>query len=152
MKSEEHDKSEQGACSQVGVRALEGAQADDESMPIEIRDQQVRYRPSVPYRRRGEMTCRPSSILFPTAWNNSVFSDLGVSEDSPKDTENICNEEHKEQKVIDKSDQKSSDECSEAKSQESESPKNHGGGVQKIKSFFSSLSKPKNLYMISRKE
>ncbi|WP_353273726.1 hypothetical protein [Wolbachia endosymbiont (group A) of Ennomos erosarius] len=133
MKSEEHDKSEQGGCSQVGVREsspLEGAQADDESMPIEIRDQQVRYSPSGPYRSRGEMTCRSSSILFPTAWDDSIFLNLGVSEDSPKDTENICNEEHKEQKVIDKSDQKSSDECSEAKSQESESPeKKHGGGL-----------------------
>lgn len=89
------------------------------------------------------MRYRPSSIPSPIAWNSSTFLNPGVSEDSLKDTENICNEEHKEQKVIGKSDQKSSDECSEAKSQDSKSPKKHGGGVQKIKSFFSSLSKPK---------
>lgn len=74
------------------------------------------------------LTCRPPSIPSPRAWDNSISSNLGVSEDSPKDTENICNEEHKEQKVIGKSDRKSSDECSEAKSQDSKSPKKHGGG------------------------
>ncbi|WP_264338110.1 hypothetical protein [Wolbachia endosymbiont (group A) of Cheilosia soror] len=78
--------------------------------------------------RDQKMTCRPSSIPFPIAWDNSISLNLGVSEDSPKDTENICNEEHKEQKVIGKSDRKSSDECSEAKSQDSKSPKKHGGG------------------------
>lgn len=83
--------------------------------------------------RDQKMTCRPSSIPFPIAWDNSISLNLGVSEDSPKDTENICNEEHKEQKVIGKSDQKSSDECSEAKSQDSKSPKKHRGGIQKIK-------------------
>ncbi len=86
-----------------------------ESMLIEIRGQQVRY--------------RPPSIPFPTAWDDSIFLNLGVSEDSPKDTENICNEGHKEQKVIGKSDQKSRDECSEPKSKESESPEKHGGGL-----------------------
>lgn len=78
--------------------------------------------------RDQKMTCRPSSIPFPIAWDNSISLNFGVSEDSPKDTENICNEEHKEQKVIGKSDRKSSDECSEAKSQDSKSPKKHRGG------------------------
>ncbi|WP_265022120.1 hypothetical protein [Wolbachia endosymbiont (group A) of Icerya purchasi] len=86
-----------------------------ESMPIEIRDQ--------------KMTCRPSSIPFPTAWDNSISLNFGVSEDSPKDTENICNEEPEKQQVTDKSDRKSSDECSEAKSQDSKYPKKHGGGL-----------------------
>ncbi|WP_265027125.1 hypothetical protein [Wolbachia endosymbiont (group A) of Bombylius major] len=133
MKSEEHDKSEQGACSQVGVRGslpLEGAQADDESMLIEIRGQQVRY--------------RPSSIPFPTAWDNSISLNFGVFEDSPKDTENICNEEPEKQQVTDESDRESSDECSKAKPQKNEAPKKPGSGLQsKIKSFFSLLSKPK---------
>lgn len=96
------------------IRELLLSEGVYESMPIEIRGQQVRY--------------RPSSIPFPTAWDNSISLNFGVSEDSPKDTENICNEEPKEQKVIDKSDQKSSDECSEAKSQESESSKKQGSG------------------------
>ncbi|MGL5029489.1 MAG: hypothetical protein ACRC6C_05370 [Wolbachia pipientis] len=68
-------------------------------------------------------------FLLLEAWDNSISSKLGVSEDSPKDTENICNEEPEKQQVTDKSDRKSSDEYSEAKSQESESPKKqHGGG------------------------
>ncbi|WP_265040591.1 hypothetical protein [Wolbachia endosymbiont (group A) of Ectemnius continuus] len=39
--------------------------------------------------------------------------------------------------------QQVSDECSEAKSQESESPKKHGVSLQRIKNFFFSPSKPK---------
>ncbi|WP_265039156.1 hypothetical protein [Wolbachia endosymbiont (group A) of Yponomeuta plumbellus] len=111
MKSEEHDKSEQGACSQVGVRALEGDQADDESMLIKIQGQQVSYRPSL--------------TPFPTAWNDSMSLNSVAS-----------NEEPEKQQVTDESDRKSSDEYSEAKSQDSKSPKKHGGGVQKIKKFF----------------
>ncbi len=76
----------------------------DESMLIEIRGQQVRYRPS---------------LTPPIAWDDSTFLNLEVS-----------NEEPEKQQVTDNSDQKSSDECSEAKSQESESPeKKHGGGL-----------------------
>ncbi|WP_341814077.1 MULTISPECIES: hypothetical protein [unclassified Wolbachia] len=89
--------------------------------------------------RDQKMTCRPSSIPFPIAWDNSMSLNSGVSEDSPKDMKNICNEEPEKQQVTDKSDRKSSDECFEAKSQESESPeKKHGGGVQKIKKLLSS--------------
>ncbi|QTP62240.1 hypothetical protein HUB92_05255 [Wolbachia endosymbiont of Wiebesia pumilae] len=113
MKSEEHDKSEQGACSQVGVRALEGDQADDESMLIKIQGQQVSYRPSL--------------TPFPTAWDNSTFLNLEVS-----------NEESEKQQVTDKSDRKSSNECFKAKPQKNESSKKHGGGVQKMKKWLSS--------------
>ncbi|WP_353288413.1 hypothetical protein [Wolbachia endosymbiont (group A) of Tromatobia lineatoria] len=113
MKSEEHDKSEQGACSQVGVRALEGDQADDESMLIKIQGQQVSYRPSL--------------TPFPTAWDNSTFLNLEVS-----------NEESEKQQVTDKSDRKSSNECFKAKPQKNESSKQHGGGVQKMKKWLSS--------------
>ncbi|WP_264702910.1 hypothetical protein [Wolbachia endosymbiont (group A) of Volucella inflata] len=97
------------------LRELSLSESAYESMLIEIQGQQVRY--------------RPPSIPFPIAWDNSISLNLGVSEDSPKDTENICNEGHKEQKVIGKSDQKSRDECSEPKSKESESPEKHGGGL-----------------------
>ena len=41
--------------------------------------------------RDQKMTCRPSSIPFPIAWDNSISLNLGVSEDSPKDTENLKN-------------------------------------------------------------
>ncbi|WP_341821829.1 hypothetical protein [Wolbachia endosymbiont (group A) of Ischnus inquisitorius] len=68
-----------------------------------------------------------TQMSYPTAWNDSI--NLGVSEDSLKDTENICNEEPEKQQVTDKSDRKSSDEYSEAKSQDSKSPKKHGGGL-----------------------
>ncbi|WP_341810448.1 hypothetical protein [Wolbachia endosymbiont (group A) of Volucella bombylans] len=86
-----------------------------ESMLIEIRGQQVRY--------------RPSSIPSPRAWDNSIFLNPGVS-----------NEEPEKQQVTDKSDRKSSDECSEAKSQESESPeKKHGGGPLCSNSFIGSV-------------
>ncbi|WP_265026974.1 hypothetical protein [Wolbachia endosymbiont (group A) of Bombylius major] len=78
--------------------------------------------------RDQKMTCRSSSIPFPIAWDNSISLNFGVSEDPPKDTENICNEEPEKQQVTDKSDRKSSDECSEAKSQDSKSPKKHRGG------------------------
>ncbi|BET28184.1 hypothetical protein wCauATS_03860 [Wolbachia pipientis] len=76
---------------------------------------------------------RSSSIPSFRAWDSSTFLN---SEDSLKDTENICNEEPEKQQVTDESDRKSSDEYSEAKSQDSKSPKKHGGGVQKIKKFF----------------
>ncbi len=86
----------------------------DESMLIEIRGQQVRHRPSL----------TPS----PIAWDDSTFLNLEVS-----------NEEPEKQQVTDESDRKSSDECSEAKSQDSKSPeKKHGGGLQKIKKLLSS--------------
>ncbi|WP_242049559.1 hypothetical protein [Wolbachia endosymbiont of Kradibia gibbosae] len=75
---------------------------------------------------------RSSSIPSFRAWDSSTFLN---SEDSLKDTENICNEEPEKQQVTDESDRKSSDEYSEAKSQDSKSPKKHGGGVQKIKNF-----------------
>ncbi|WP_423349198.1 hypothetical protein [Wolbachia sp. wLmal] len=89
----------------------------DESMPIEIRDQQVRYRPSL--------------TPPPIAWDDSTFLNLEVS-----------NEESEKQQVTDESDRKSSDECSKAKSQDSKSPeKKHGGGLQKIKKLLSSLFK-----------
>ncbi|WP_174516115.1 hypothetical protein [Wolbachia endosymbiont of Cardiocondyla obscurior] len=82
-----------------------GAEADDESMPIEIRGQQVRY--------------RLSSIPSPRAWKNSTFLNLEVS-----------NEESEKQQVTDESDRKSSDEYSDAKSQDSKSPKKHRGGLR----------------------
>ncbi|WP_338481706.1 hypothetical protein [Wolbachia endosymbiont (group A) of Nomada hirtipes] len=53
---------------------------------------------------------RSSSISSPRAWKNSMSLNSGVS----------------------------SDECSEAKSQDSKSPKKHGGGVQKMKKWLSS--------------
>ncbi|WP_264705963.1 hypothetical protein [Wolbachia endosymbiont (group A) of Ancistrocerus nigricornis] len=113
MKSEEHDKSEQGACSQVGVRALEGDQADDESMIIKTQVQEVSYRPSL------------TPLL--AAWDNSTFLNLEVS-----------NEESEKQQVTDKSDRKSSNECFKAKPQKNESSEEHGGCVQKMKKWLSS--------------
>ncbi|WP_253303664.1 hypothetical protein [Wolbachia endosymbiont of Phyllotreta cruciferae] len=86
-----------------------GAEADDESMPIEIRGEQVSYRSSGPYIRggkrmqsvlqRSQMTYRSSSIPSPRAWKNSMSLNSGVSEDSLKDTENIYNEEPEKQQV-----------------------------------------------------
>ncbi|BET31881.1 hypothetical protein [Wolbachia pipientis] len=74
------------------------------------------------------LTCGSSSIPSLRAWDSSTFLNLEVS-----------NKESEKQQVTDESDQKSSDEYSDAKSQESESPeKKHGGGVQKIKKLLSS--------------
>ncbi|MFJ5424057.1 hypothetical protein [Wolbachia endosymbiont of Drosophila barbarae] len=62
------------------------------------------------------------------AWDSSTFLNSEVS-----------NKEPEKQQVTDESDRKSSNECSEAKSQDSKSPeKKHGGGVQKIKKLLSS--------------
>lgn len=62
---------------------------------------------------------RSSLTPFPTAWNDSTFLNLEGS-----------NEEPEKQQVTDKSDRKSSDEYSEAKSQDSKSPeKKHGDGL-----------------------
>ncbi|WP_341814782.1 hypothetical protein [Wolbachia endosymbiont (group A) of Chalcis sispes] len=84
---------------------------------------------------------RSSSIPSFRAWDSSTFLN---SEDSLKDTENICNEEPEKQQVTDESDRKSSDEGSKAKPQKNESSKKHGGGLQsKIKSFFSLSPQPK---------
>ncbi len=70
---------------------------------------------------------RSSSIPSLRAWDSSTFLN---SEDSLKDTENICNEEPEKQQVTDESDRKSSDECSKAKPQDSKSPeKKHGDGL-----------------------
>ncbi|WP_265031942.1 hypothetical protein [Wolbachia endosymbiont (group A) of Merzomyia westermanni] len=70
---------------------------------------------------------RSSSIPSFRAWDSSTFLN---SEDSLKDTENICNEEPEKQQVTDESDRKSSDECSKAKPQDSKSPeKKHGDGL-----------------------
>ncbi|WP_341819992.1 hypothetical protein [Wolbachia endosymbiont (group A) of Cydia strobilella] len=115
MKSEEHDKSEQGACSQVGVRALEGDQADDESMLIKIQGQQVSYRPSL--------------TPFPTAWNDSMSLNSVAS-----------NEEPEKQQVTDESDLESNDECSKAKPQ-SESPSSRKGSESNSFSGSSTPSK-----------
>ncbi|WP_264687823.1 hypothetical protein [Wolbachia endosymbiont (group A) of Sympetrum striolatum] len=73
----------------------------------------------------------PSSTSFLTTRNDSMSSSLGVFADSPsvKGKESIFSVEPEKQQVTDKSDRESSDECSEAQSQESESPKKHGGGL-----------------------
>ncbi|WP_341822452.1 hypothetical protein [Wolbachia endosymbiont (group A) of Clivina fossor] len=87
-----------------------------------------------------------STSIGNSTWYVSLSGspDLGILGDYPKGTESICGVEPEKQQVTDKSDRESSDECSEAKSQESESPKKHGGGLQSIiKSFLSSPSKPK---------
>ncbi|WP_264731169.1 hypothetical protein [Wolbachia endosymbiont (group A) of Sphaerophoria taeniata] len=79
-----------------------------------------------------------STSIGNSTWYVSLSGspDLGILGDYPKGTESICGVEPEKQQV--------SDECSEAKSQESESPKKHGGGLQStIKSFLSSPSKPK---------
>ncbi|WP_434732543.1 hypothetical protein [Wolbachia endosymbiont of Zygogramma bicolorata] len=79
-----------------------------------------------------------STSIGNSTWYVSLSGspDLGILGDYPKGTESICGVEPEKQQV--------SDECSEAQSQESESPKKHGGGLQStIKSFLSSLSKPK---------
>ncbi|WP_341818722.1 hypothetical protein [Wolbachia endosymbiont (group B) of Ennomos erosarius] len=70
----------------------------------------------------------PPSTSFLTTRNDSISSNLGIFADPPEDTENICSMKPEKQQVTDESDRESSDECSEAKSQESESPKKHGGG------------------------
>lgn len=75
----------------------------------------------------GDQSQLSLSIPSPTAWNDSTFLNLEGS-----------NEEPEKQQVTDESDRKSSDECSEAKSQDSKSPKKHGGGVQKMKKWLSS--------------
>ncbi|WP_265026414.1 hypothetical protein [Wolbachia endosymbiont (group A) of Bibio marci] len=71
--------------------------------------------------------CLPPSTSSLTTRNDSISSNLGIFADPPEDTENICSMKEKQQ-VTDESDRKSSDEYSEAQSQESESPKKHGGG------------------------
>ncbi|MBS9530406.1 hypothetical protein INQ25_03250 [Wolbachia endosymbiont of Rhagoletis cerasi] len=83
---------------------------------------------------RGVLEIDPSqSTCSLRAWDSSTFLNLEVS-----------NKESEKQQVTDKSDRKSSDEYSEAKSQDSKSPKKHGGGLQsKIKSFFSLSPQPK---------
>ncbi|WP_353286281.1 hypothetical protein [Wolbachia endosymbiont (group A) of Crataerina pallida] len=116
-----------------------GAEADDESMPIEIRGQQVSYRSSGPYIRggkrmqsvlqRSQMTYRSSSIPSPRAWDSSTFLNLEVS-----------NEESEKQQVTDKSDLESNDECSKAKPQ-SESPSSRKGSESNSFSGSSTLSK-----------
>ncbi|MCX3065460.1 hypothetical protein [Wolbachia endosymbiont of Drosophila pseudotakahashii] len=45
------------------------------------------------------LTRRPPSILSPRAWDSSTFLNSGVSEDSLKDTANICNKEPEKQQV-----------------------------------------------------
>ncbi|WP_353270087.1 hypothetical protein [Wolbachia endosymbiont (group A) of Myopa testacea] len=88
----------------------------------------------------------PSSTSFLTTRNDSMSSSLGVFADSPsvKGKESIFSVEPEKQQVTDKSDRESSDECSKAKLQKSESPKKHRGGLQStIKSLLSSLSKLK---------
>ncbi|WP_265038312.1 hypothetical protein [Wolbachia endosymbiont (group A) of Hylaeus communis] len=67
------------------LRELSLSEGDYESMLIEIRDQ--------------KMTCRSSSIPSPIAWNDSMSLNSGISEDSPKDTANICNKEPEKQQV-----------------------------------------------------
>ncbi|MGY5857312.1 hypothetical protein LBW99_04195 [Wolbachia endosymbiont of Nasonia oneida] len=94
---------ESPTCSQGGVKdsPRQGSEREEETEPF-----------------LGVLEIDPSqSTCSLRAWDSSTFLNLEVS-----------NEESEKQQVTDKSDRKSSDEYSEAKSQDSKSPKKHGGG------------------------
>ncbi len=80
----------------------------------------------------------PKRPTLPTTENDPKSSSPEFSARSPgvEDVKSICGVEPEKQQV--------SDECSEAKSQKSESPKEHGGGFKsKIKHLLTLPSKPK---------